>query len=86
LPLSVDHCPPWFRADIQAIEALGFGARLYSNTWEFDVSDFLAKQSYKADEKGMGFLVGMALIQLATVLLTAGLYKVGSARLMLCTS
>jgi len=43
-----------------AIEALGFGARLYSNTWEFD---------------GMGFLVGLSLIQLATVLLTAGLYK-----------
>lgn len=42
------------------IEGLGYGARLYCHTWEFD---------------GMGFLVAMSLIQFATVLITAALYK-----------
>ncbi|EIW72542.1 hypothetical protein M231_03477 [Tremella mesenterica] len=42
------------------IEALGYGARLYSHTHIWS---------------GMGFLIGVTLVQIGTILMTAALYK-----------
>ncbi|WRT64315.1 uncharacterized protein IL334_001247 [Kwoniella shivajii] len=51
------HCLFFFAC---LIEALGYGARLYSHTHEWS---------------GMAFLLGIVVVQIATILITAGLYK-----------